>query len=457
MTPTLPQLLICDDDSLFHLAVKQAVKGKFQCRTAYNVDEALVVVKNNPIDLVLLDVEMRTPDEGLRGIPKLLETDPDLAIVMSSGRKDFETVREAMRSGASDYVPKDFLPEDLIHVLTRAGERRALLQRHEQQNFEVAQQQRQHVMIGESKSIVALRKTIDRMRQSPANIVIFGETGTGKEVVARQLRATMPDGTLAPFVAVDSSTIQSSTAESLLFGHEKGAFTGADRSTKGIFEEAHGGIVYFDEIANMSLDIQAKLLRVIQEKEFVRLGSSRTIQSDFRVVCATNRNLEEMCKQGLFKDDLWQRLNVLPIELVPLRDRAEDIPLLVGHFLKKQPRQLRFADEVIDILKAYAWPGNIRELVNLVAYVATMTDGDVVELSDLPPKFRDIRISGSAAPASGAGFYEQVSGFERELLTTEYAKAEKNITQLALRLGMDRSHLYSKLKEYGIHPARKLT
>jgi two-component system, NtrC family, nitrogen regulation response regulator NtrX len=258
-------------------------------------------------------------------------------------------------------------------------------------------------------------------------------------------------------VAVDSSTIQSSTAESLLFGHEKGAFTGADRSTKGIFEEAHGGIVYFDEIANMSLDIQAKLLRVIQEKEFVRLGSSRTIQSDFRVVCATNRNLEEMCKQGLFKDDLWQRLNVLPIELIPLRGRAEDIPLLVGHFLKKQPRQLRFANEVIDVLRAYAWPGNIRELVNLVAYVATMTDGDVVELSDLPPKFRDIRVSGSAAPASGAGFYEKVSSFERELLTTEYAKAEKNITQLALRLGMDRSHLYSKLKEYGIHPARKLT
>src|SRR6185295_4562387 len=168
-------------------------------------------------------------------------------------------------------------------------------------------------------SIVHLRKTIDKLAASNANVLITGETGTGKEVVARQLRRKLSDGSLAPFVSVDSATIQSSTAESLLFGHEKGAFTGAEKMTKGIFEEANGGVVYFDEIGNMPLDIQAKLLRVLQEKEISRLGSSKSIQLDFRVVCATNRDLDEMARAGQFKPDLLQRLNVLPVQLTPLR------------------------------------------------------------------------------------------------------------------------------------------
>jgi DNA-binding NtrC family response regulator len=446
----LPSLLICDDDSLFHLAVKQAVKERHQCRSAYNTDEALAIVRNHPVDAVLLDVEMRTPDEGLHAIAKLRAEDPDLAIVMSSGRSDFETVREAMRAGAADYVPKDFLPNDLLHVLERAAERRSLLRRREQQNLEVSRQQRQHVLIGETPQMSALRSTVERIRKSPANAVIFGETGTGKEAVARQLRGTLPDGSLAPFVAVDASTIQSSTAESVLFGHEKGAFTGADQATRGIFEEADGGIVYFDEIANMSLDIQAKLLRVIQEKEFVRLGSSRTVQSDFRVICATNRNLEELCAKGLFKDDLWQRLNVLPVELPPLRERSEDIPLLADHFLKKQARPLRFSQQALEVMKSYAWPGNVRELANLVAYVAAMSDDEEIGAQILPAKFR-------ATPKSAdeATFYDKVAVFERELLAAEYLRSEKNISKMAQRLGMDRSHLYSKLKDHGIHPVRK--
>ena len=256
-----------------------------------------------------------------------------------------------------------------------------------------------------------------------------------------------------PFVAVDSSTIQSTTAESTLFGHEKGAFTGADRQVKGVFEEADGGIVYFDELANMPIPIQAKLLRVLQEKEVTRLGSTKTLKLEFRVVCATNRNLEEMAARGEFKEDVLQRLNVLPIHLPSLRERAEDIPLLVSHFLKQNERTgLSFSDDALDVLKQYSWPGNIRELANVLAFTTTLVETDVIEIADLPPKLRDV--SRPAPRSSETGFYEQVAQFESQLLTEAYSKYQGNISKMALGLGMDRSHLYTKLKEFGLHSGK---
>lgn len=448
----LPTVLICDDDTIFHQAVKHVLKNRFELRSAFNSDEALAIVRNHAIQLVLLDIEMRTPDEGLRLIPKLLELDGDVAIVMSSGRTDFPTVREAMRLGASDYVPKDFEPNELDHVITRALNQKNLIQQNRQQNFETAGTQNRHALVGKSKSADDLRKIIERIKNSPANIMIYGETGTGKEVVARHLRRTLPDGTLEPFVAVDSATIQSSTAESILFGHEKGAFTGADKMTRGVFEEAHGGVVYFDELANMPLEIQAKLLRVIQEKEVRRIGSTKTLPLEFRVICATNQRLEEMIRQGRFKDDLYQRLSVLPIDIPPLRERAEDIPLLAEHFLRQQTgrEQIKFSEAALQVLQQYSWPGNVRELANLVSYVVAMTDGNEIDLSELPPKFRDVIIQPSAA-ASGQNFYAALENFEKNLLTTEFQNFRGPVGDLALRLGMGRSHLYSKLKKYGIY------
>lgn len=468
MANQLSVVLICDDDATFHLAVKHCLKGRFECKSAYNSDEALAIIRNTPIDILLLDIQMRSADEGLRYLPRFKEADSDLAIVMSSGMTDFQTVREAMRLGALDYVPKDFDPNDLHHTLAQVLERRALLRRREQQNFEALSTQRQHVLIGESPAIQQLRKTIERIRNNPANVVITGETGTGKEVVARQLRKTLPDGSLAPFVAVDSSTIQSSTAESLLFGHEKGAFTGAEKATKGIFEEANGGTVYFDEIANMPLEIQAKLLRVIQEKEVIRLGSSKVLKLEFRVICATNKDLEQMVSAGQFKDDLLQRLNVLPLFIPPLRERREEIELLVRHFAEKHAGQqapLGFTPEAIEVLKQYSWPGNIRELSNLVAYLVAMTDETEVDVADLPPRIRDAaqsaaKTQGPAPRASGTtasrdtSFYERVSAFEENILSQEYQAHAGNVSRMALSLGMDRSHLYTKLREHGIHAGK---
>jgi DNA-binding NtrC family response regulator len=455
-----PQVLICDDDSLYHMALKAALKGRFECRSAYNTDEAMVILKNHAIDVLLLDVHMRTPQEGLEALPKIRELDPDLSVLMISGTTEFEVVREAMRLGAIDYIPKDFNPDDLRHTLEQALERNQLLKRREQQNFEVTAEQKKHVLIGESAQIQSLRKTVDKFRQSSANVLIYGETGTGKEVVARHLRGTLPDGSLAPFVAIDSATIQSSMAESILFGYEKGAFTGADRSNKGVFEEANGGIVYFDELGNMPLEIQAKLLRVLQEKEVTRLGSTKSIQLDFRVVCATNRDLDQMVTDGQFKGDLLQRLNVLPVNLPPLKERKEDIPLLIAHFLKKEEKlrgTLQITPEAEALLKNYSWPGNIRELTNVIAFTVTMAEQPIIDISDLPPKLRDLARHADKsvpAPESGRKFYDQVAEFEKKILHQAYATAENNISKLALSLGMDRSHLYTKLREYGIHSGR---
>lgn len=446
-------VLICDDDSLIHLAIKEALKDQFIIHSAYNGDEALSLVKRHPIDVVLLDIRMRSDDEGLRYIKRLLEVDPDLAVIMNSGVVDFRSVREAMRLGALDYVAKDCLPEELAHSLARVLDRRDLLKREQQHSFEASSIQSQHVLIGQSSHIVSLRKDILKLRNSSASVLIYGETGTGKEVVARQLRSVLPNGSLAPFIAIDSATIQSSTAESILFGHQKGAFTGADKITKGVFEEANGGTVYFDEIANMPLEIQAKLLRVLQEKEVTRLGSSKTIPLEFRVICATNNDLEQMSIRGEFKHDLLQRINVIPIYLAPLRERTEDIPLLVDFFLKKHSKALQpglvFTDEAMAVLKGYPWQGNVRELNNLIAYLVTMTDGDVVDIAHLPPKFRH-SMNSSQAAGENSSFYEKVLEYEKILLTKEFQKHDGKITKLAALLGMDRSHLYKKLKEHGI-------
>jgi DNA-binding NtrC family response regulator len=461
----LPQLLICDDDTLFHMSFKQALKSKFEIKTAYNGDEALAIVKTHNIDVILLDIHLRSPDEGLRFIPKLLAVDPEVSIVMNSSSTDFLTVREAMKLGAVDYVAKDFASEELFHTLNQVLERRRILKRQEQQNYEAVHAQRQHLLVGASRSISTLRNHLEKIRNSPANVLIAGETGTGKEVIARQLRKSLPTGELEPFIAVDSATIQSSMAESILFGHEKGAFTGADRISKGIFEEAHGGVVYFDEISNMPLSIQAKLLRVLQEKEVTRLGSSKVIKLDFRVICATNKDLEKMAQEGTFKDDLLQRLNVIPILLPPLRERVEDIPALVEHFISRQSFRtdsIHFSKDCFEALKAYSWPGNIRELGNLISYLLTMVENSEIEVADLPPKFRDAIRAAASQPLPQAlkapeyqSFYQQVSEFESTMLKREYDRFQGNVSQLALALGMDRSHLYTKLKEYGIHQSRK--
>ncbi len=441
-------ILICDDDRLVHLTLKHILQNSYIFHSAYNADEATLHLKKTPIDILLLDINLRTAEEGLNSIPRFKEIDPEIAIIMISGRTDFESVRAAMRLGADDYVPKEFDKDDLEHTIHRVLERKNLRTQKEQQNFEVQTQQKRYPMIGSSPAIQNLKNTITKLQGSRANVLITGETGTGKEVVARQIRGTLPDGSLIPFVAIDSSTIQNTTAESLLFGHERGSFTGAEKTQKGVFEEANGGIVYFDEIGNMPLEIQSKLLRVLQEKEITRLGSTKIIPLDFRVIAASNRDLEFLISQNLFKADLLQRLNTIPVFIPPLRERKEDIPELLEHFIHQNAKKIKFTKEATQLLQAHLWPGNVRELSNLVAYLTTMAEVEEIDICDLPPKLRDSLIT--PHKTNGAlTFYNQVETYEKEILTQEFGH-NHNISQLAIKLGMDRSHLHNKLKMYGI-------
>ncbi|NDD91635.1 sigma-54-dependent Fis family transcriptional regulator, partial [bacterium] len=308
----MAEILICDDDQTFTVSAKLLLtkRGGHHCLTAKDADEAWVILKKQKIDVILLDVEMRSPDEGLQFLPRIREMDPEIAIIMSSGRTDFETVRQALREGAWDYSPKDAAPEELLHTVSQALEHRKCRQEIALSQAELRRNVRNQAILGEGAAIKNLRLTLEKFARSDAPVLIYGETGSGKELVARSLRPTRLDGSLAPFVAVDSSTIQGGTAESILFGHEKGAFTGADKTVKGLFEEADGGVVFFDELSNMPLSIQQKLLRVIQEKEVVRMGSHRPIPVQFRLVCASNQDLEKLVSEGKFQADLYQRINV---------------------------------------------------------------------------------------------------------------------------------------------------
>lgn len=454
-----PTVLICDDEKTFHIGIKQALREEAEVRTAYNCDEALAILQNHSVDILVLDIQMRTPEEGLDFLPRFRALDRDLVIIMNTSVADFGVLRRAFKLGANDYLVKDAESEAILFTVLQAVERRELLVRSDQHQFETSLQQNHYNLLGTSAAISEVRHLIDRFRGQSAHVILQGETGVGKEVVARALRKQFADGSWEPFIAIDSATIQASTAESILFGYEKGAFTGADRQQKGVFEEANGGVVYFDEIANMPLEIQNKLLRVIQEKEVLRLGSSKPIQLSFRVICATNRDLKALCAEGLFKDDLYQRIHVLPIQIPPLRERRDDIPEFCRHFARNIARSngplgkpLHLSIEALKNLMAYDWPGNVRELSNVMSYVAAMALSEEIQVADLPAYLRLVHVkpTNAGAEAGTGSFYDRVAEFEKTLLAREFAQAGENVSQLAIRLNMDRSHLHGKLKEYGI-------
>lgn len=457
----LSSVLICNDD-LFHLnAIENKLENEFQVYCSKDTEDAKLILKNQFIDILLVNLKMQILEETLNFITCALKVAPKTPIVvLSNFIDDFQIVKRALQLGAVDCFSKNLTKLELhqkINFILKSRNLKVSL--YNQATRPVIETPRhQHLMIGDSAIIQQLKLKIEKTKKSQATVMIRGETGTGKEVVAKLLRDSSRDGSLSPFVAVDSSTIQTSTAESILFGHEKGAFTGADRQTPGIFEQAHGGIVYFDEIANMPLDIQAKLLRVVQEKEVTRLGSSRTIRLKFRLICATNQNLEEKVKEGTFKYDLFQRLNVISIFINPLRERKEDIPLLIDHFIKMQASShslFTITSKAMEALKSYPWPGNVRELENLIAYLVTMSDRTRIDYDDLPQKIREPQggKNENSAPnveLAGKSFYERVSEFERKLLKEEIARHGQNMTQMAYSLGMNRSHLYRKLKSLGL-------
>lgn len=460
------RILIVDDDKLVQAATRYVLRDKYDVVVANNGTEATVILENHSIDLMLLDLHMRTHEEGLEYLPKFKAIDPELDVIIVSGNTELDLASRTIKAGASAYLVKadTASPDQLLITIDAVLSKRQLIKENAHYVADRERSLARDQIVGESPAIKQLHADIEKVRRCSANVIITGETGSGKELVARHIGAA----TGRPFVSVDSATITSTMAESILFGHEKGSFTGAHAQAKGLFEEANRGTIYFDEISNMPLEIQAKLLRVAQEKEITRLGSSKVIPLDFRIICATNKDLEKLCAEQKFKYDLFQRLNVISLRIPPLRERIEDIPLLINHLMQKYRSENspeRFSPAALEFMMRYPWPGNIRELSNLIASLCAMlADRQQIEAEDLPQKLQSCgaRSSEEAPPAIGVeiteqfadpnmDFYKYMHALEGNVLSSLYKLHKGNVSQMSRELRISRSHLYSKLSAHQIH------
>ena len=415
--------------------------------------EALRLFAEETPDLVVLDIWMPQRD-GLETLAELKRLHGDATIVMISGHATIETAVKATRLGAYDFIEKPLSLEKTLVTVARALEHGRL----ERENANLrARLDRQTAIIGVSEPVRVLRDQIAKAAPTSGRVLIQGENGSGKELVARAIHALSArrDG---PFVEVNCAAIPEELIESELFGHERGAFTGALARRRGKFEAADGGTLFLDEIGDMSLKTQAKVLRALEEQAFERVGGRDTVKVDVRVIAASNRDLPALIAQGQFREDLFYRLNVIPIDVPPLRARQDDIPALVDHFIavfctENGKRLKTVSGEALAWFLAYDWPGNVRELRNMVERLVIMTPADVIGPEDLPAPLRP-KETATGAEARERSLKEARDAFERAYILAELRTHDWNMTRTAERLGIERSHLYRKIKTYGITPPK---
>ncbi len=451
-------ILIVDDEP----AIVQTLAGilqdeGFEVLTAPDGETALQVVEEEGPDLVFLDIALPGLD-GLEVLQQLKEQQPLLPVVMISAYGNVENAVRATRLGAYDFIEKPPHADKIILTVRNALE----LSRLTEENLQLRRRTKpSEEIIGQSPVIQQLREQVRIVAPTNAWVLITGENGTGKELVARAIHRYSKRAS-KPFVEVNCAAIPEELIESELFGHEKGAFTGATSKRRGKFDQAHEGTLFLDEIADMSLKTQAKVLRILQEQRFERVGGSRPIQVDVRVVAATNKNLEELISLGQFREDLYYRINVIPIHVPPLRDRPEDIPLLIEHFLKEFARENDnppkiMTPEAVAVLRRRPWPGNVRELKNVVQRLAILTPGRVIDLSHLPEAGQPVQSTEAEDQAlfQIANLKEARSRFEREFLRRKLAEFHGNVSLTAEAIGLERSHLYKKMRTYGLEASRE--
>jgi two-component system nitrogen regulation response regulator NtrX len=458
---TRESILVVDDEA----GVRASLTGiladeSYEVEAVGSGEQCLAAVGARRFDLVLLDVWLPGAD-GLETLARLRESDPELPVVMISGHGTIETAVRAVRLGARDFVEKPLsLDKTLLAV------RNALQQRRLEAEVRTLRRQldQRYVMVGESPALQALRAEIARAAPSNGRALIFGENGTGKELVARSIHAQSRRAR-GPFVEVNCAAIPDELIESELFGHTRGAFTGALATRKGKFELADGGTLFLDEIGDMSLKTQAKVLRALQEQRIEPVGGAGSVAVDVRVIAATNKDLEEEIRRGTFRDDLYFRLNVIPFDVPPLRERREDIPVLARHFVEalsaehgRRPKTL--TPEALDVLSRLPWPGNVRELRNTIERLVIMTPGDAIEPRHLPSSLLEA-LPAEASPAAAASSLESSSlaaareEFERQFILRRYRQCGGNMSRTAEALGVERSNLYRKMKAYGLLPVRR--
>jgi two-component system response regulator PilR (NtrC family) len=446
-------LLVVDSDDEIRESLTAALRRDYRVLRAATGEAALQIMQKEDVDLMLLEVHLR----GISGFEVLKiarENYPYVETIVISKTKELDTAIEAMRHGAYHYISKDFDLESIRTLFANAAERQDLSRDVTRLREEVAEQNEREFVVGPSRSTRSVVDLVQKVAKISATVLVLGESGTGKELLARMIHRESGRPT-APFVAVNLAAIPKELVESALFGHEKGAFTGAIRQQLGKFELAAGGTLFLDEIGDLKYELQAKLLRAIQEEEIERVGGTHPIKTDLRLIAATNVDLEKAVKDGRFREDLYYRLNVIPIRMPALRDRLEDLPELARFFLRKYSIKFRknvqgIADSTLDILSSYWWPGNIRELENLIERLVAVSDKDWITDEDLPYELHVAKLDTQDQASTENLLERALSTFERNFIVRALEKSSWNVTATSRALGIPLSTLKFKMDKLEI-------
>ncbi|MDE3153900.1 MAG: sigma-54-dependent Fis family transcriptional regulator [Acidobacteriota bacterium] len=450
-------LLIVDDDEGMRDTLTAILKRDYRVLRASSGEAAIPILNREDVDLMLLDVRL----PGISGFELLRIVKENyglIEVIMISAINEVETAVQAMKHGAYHYIAKDFDYDGLRSLVRNASERQDLNRQVMTLSAQVADQTEREFVVGPSKATRDILDLVQKVAKLSATVLILGESGTGKELLARLVHREAGDPE-APFIAVNLAAIPRELVESTLFGHERGAFTGAVRQQLGKFELASGGTLFLDEIGDLQLDLQAKLLRAIQEGEIERVGGTKPIKTEFRLIAATNVDLEKAVKDGRFREDLYYRINVIPIKLPPLRERIDDLPALARFFLRRYTAKFRkniqgISDSALKLLAKYWWPGNIRELENLIERLVAMSDKEWITDEDLPFEFHFAQID-AGAPSSGSLLQEATNTFERNFILRALERSHWNVTATARYLGIPLSTLKFKMDRLEIREIAK--
>jgi DNA-binding NtrC family response regulator len=447
-------LLVEDDTQNRELLVEALTQAGLAVKAVSNGEAAFALADEGPYGLVISDIQMG-PISGLEVLRRFRDREPDTPVVLLTAFGGVETAIQAMKSGAFDYLTKPVNLQELILVVRRAIEHFRLIQENRQLKQAFGNRVRTGSIIGQSRMMLDIFKRVGKVAPTDASVLIYGESGTGKELIARAIH-DHSDRASGKFMPINCSAIPETLFESELFGHTKNAFTGADRFRRGLIEEADGGTLFLDEVGDLPPLAQAKILRVLQDGEIRRLGSNESIRSDFRVIAATKFDLDELCSQGEFREDLLYRLKTVTLTLPRLADRKDDIPALAEYFLSrysKDDQVVGFAESAIQMLKQYSWPGNVRELEHVIEQAVALADHRIISKEDLSISKKINMLTGDEQQDGGRhADLSSASKIERSDLVTIYRTCGGNKARMANSLGMTRWSLYRLLQKHGIGP-----
>ena len=451
--PIRPTILVVDDDHGLRESFRLILEDEFEVLDVPDGQQALDIVRSCQVDLVLLDIRLPGMD-GLEVLERIKGMDEQLDVILVTAVKTVRTAVSAMKLGALDYLTKPFDEDEVLALIRRALEKRALEREVAFLRSELARREDTYEMVGQSPEMRKLSALVGQVARTTATVLITGESGTGKELLARAIHRQGPRRE-RPFVAVNPAAIADTLMESELFGHERGAFTGAYQRKLGRFELAQGGTLFLDEIGSLKPEMQAKLLRVLQEREMERVGGTHTVKLDVRIIAATNADLRQAVAAQTFREDLFYRLNVVRVSMPPLRARRDDIGVLADHFIRRYRQQFGkpvsgLAPEALAALSDYSWPGNVRELQNVIERCVALADGPLIRLSDLPLEFMIPDARASANAAGALDLEEAHDHFEQQIVRRVLDRVDWNQSEAARLLGMHRNTLKVKMARWGL-------